>query len=125
MAEPLTHNAVCKDFFEKISAKTLSNYGMWIMKKSSEEFSSASIFKAEVGTTGPQGGDAGHGGETFFSLTDGAGTNWDITIFDEDGNETKVDQPGSIRLHVRGDSELSTLADSLEWAGREIRKLAK
>jgi len=94
------------------------------MKTEQKTFTSANIIEAEVGTTGPMGGDAGHGGETYVKLTDAASTAWHIALIDEKGNESVIEQPKTIMIVVQGDTELQTLADSLGWAARKIKELS-
>ncbi len=94
------------------------------MKTAKTTFSSANILDAEVGTTGLKGGDAGHGGETYLKLTDTANTAWHAVVLDESGESQVIDQPASIIIAVQGDTELQTLADSLEWAANKIRELS-
>lgn len=94
------------------------------MKKSTESFEKANILIAEVGTTGFMGGDAGHGGQTYLKLTDDAATSWSVSISDEKNEEGYIEQPHTVTISVQGDTELRTFAESLEWAAKEIKKLA-
>jgi len=95
------------------------------MKTAKETFTSANILEVEVGTTGLKGGDAGHGGETYLKLVDAASTSWHAEIIDEHGKSRTMKQPQSIMIAVQGDTELQTLADSLEWAARKIKQLSR
>lgn len=94
------------------------------MKRAQETCTSANILDCEVGTTGPMGGDAGHGGETYIRLQDAASTAWHIVVADESGKEVVIEQPRSVRIVVQGDAELQTLAESLEWAAQKIKDLS-
>ena len=95
------------------------------MKTANKTFERANIIEAEVGTTGLMGGDAGHGGETYIKLTDAASTAWHCVLADGRGNETVFRDLGSVTIAVQGDTELETLAESLEWAAKKIRELSK
>lgn len=94
------------------------------MKTSQENFGFLNIIDAEVGTTGRMGGDAGHGGETYVKLTNDSATSWLVVVIDEDGVEQVMPQPSSIMISMQGDSELQTLSEALEWAGKKINILA-
>ena len=84
----------------------------------SEEFWSCNAFGLTAGTNTPCGGDASHGGKTFFKLKDLAGTYWDIYI---NGKEV-AESPSELTIMLYGDSEAETFADSLIFAGRTLKK---
>ena len=94
-------------------------------KQAKKEFSSANILVAEVATTGPMGGDAGHGGKTSLKLTNNAATSWLCVIVDEYGKELVIEHPRSVMISVQGDTELETFSESLHWAGTQIKSLAR
>jgi len=71
------------------------------------------------------GGDAGHGGETYVKLTNDSLTAWLAIVTDENGDEHAITEPQSIANWVQGDSELQTLSEALEWAGKEINTLVQ
>ena len=67
-----------------------------------------------AGTTGPQGGDWGHGSRAYVSLEDESSTAWAIRI---DG---KIFEPNKIEILIGGDSELGTLKSALKFAVKNI-----
>jgi hypothetical protein len=60
-------------------------------------------FEFEVGTTGMRGGDAGHGGRTFFRI--GAESYLEVDA-----------QPGGVTLIAQGDWELDDMIEGLRFA---------
>jgi hypothetical protein len=85
--------------------------------QNTREFQSCNILEATADTNTPQGGDAGHGGETVLHLTDVAGTDWTIYV---DGKEIEFG-PHEVELRLGGDSEGETFADALIWAGQSLK----
>jgi len=85
--------------------------------KNTREFQCCNILEATADTNVPQGGDAGHGGETVLRLTDVAGTAWGIYA---DGKQV-ADEPKEAILAFYGDSEGETFADALIWAGQTLK----
>ncbi len=77
----------------------------------SEEFTSANIIQAEVGTNCPQGGDSGHGGRTILRLIDQGGTDIRVKV---DGQEIRIND--SIEIVLGGDCEHHTFIGALEFA---------
>lgn len=74
------------------------------------EMVSANILQVSVGTTGPKGGDSGHGGRTVFALHDLGST--DMTVIpDETG----------VTIEFGGDTELHTFIEALEFAVQVLR----
>jgi len=86
------------------------------IKTVTKELTSANILRMTAGTNTPQGGDAGHGGVTVFSLEDIAGTGWDIEII-TDSEVISIDQPKKIILKLYGDCEAETFTRALIIAG--------
>jgi hypothetical protein len=84
------------------------------MKRNSQEIVNCNILNVEVGTNVPQGGDAGHGGKTFFELKDEGGTSWTIT---------KLGDDEGVRIELGGDSECITFANALRWAADELDRM--
>ena len=86
------------------------------------DFTSCNIIDVEVGTTGHQGGDTGHGGRTFFSIDDCASTDMRCRLWNN-GKMYEFDNVGRIDLMFGGDSELDTLYEALKFGvevlGRE------
>lgn len=86
-----------------------------------KEFTSANILKVEVGTTGYMGGDSGHGGRTYFSLTDEASTDIGIVV---DGKE-EYEHVDKLEIVLGGDTELATFIQALEFAVKELKDRSK
>ena len=74
------------------------------------EITSANILHVRVGTTGPCGGDSGHGCRTVFELADAGATDIKVGLID-----------GGVRIELGGDCELDTFIQSLEWAAKTLR----
>ena len=74
---------------------------------------SANMLRVRVGTTGPCGGDSGHGCRTVLELADASGTDIEAQLVE-----------GGVRISLGGDCELYTLIESLEWAAETLRKAA-
>lgn len=68
------------------------------------DFNSCNILHVEAGTNGYHGGDGGHGGVTYFSISNGGGTGWDINS-GYDGFD----------VTLNGDTELSTIIQALRF----------
>ena len=66
----------------------------------------ANMLKAEAGTTGYRGGDSGHGGRTYFSLTDLSGT---------DIRASRSRKADGVQVLLGGDSELDTVIEALKF----------
>ena len=91
-------------------------------KKSIED---CNILSVEVGTTGPQGGDTGHGGRTYFRISNDASTDMRCIVVTSRGkryefdNAVDVDQ---IEIMFGGDSELDTFISALDFAAEKLRE---
>ena len=72
----------------------------------------ANLLRVAAGTNGFQGGDTGHGSQTYFAISDAGGT--DITAVVEDGGT-------SVRIAFGGDEELRTFIEALEFALNALR----
>lgn len=70
----------------------------------------ANALEVEAGTTGYRGGDSGHGGRTYFKITDLAST--DLCI-ESDADEWS--EASRVKITVGGDSELTTMIEALEF----------
>jgi hypothetical protein len=81
------------------------------MRTSHKEIVSANILGVTVGTTGKKGGDASYGCETFVEIKNLGATSMEIETF-----------PEGVKVILRGDSELDTMIEALEFAGAELRK---
>ncbi|MFD0070447.1 hypothetical protein, partial [Streptomyces sp. NPDC127574] len=78
-------------------------------------FWDASALRVRVETNGLQGGDAGHGGWAEVEVRFLTGDSFETP----DGGHTP-----EILIKVGGDSEISTLAAALQWAGAQLKELA-
>lgn len=82
------------------------------------ELVSCNILEVEVGTTGHMGGDTGHGGRTYFRISDLASTDMRCKVGGysyEERNyvDTEIDGASSIEISFGGDSELDTFCEAL------------
>jgi hypothetical protein len=81
-----------------------------------KEITGANMLRVKVGTTGYKGGDGGHGGVTYFELRDEGNT----------AIEAAVEKEGTaVKIILRGDSELDTFIEALEFAASTLKKLAR
>jgi hypothetical protein len=71
----------------------------------------ANLLRVAAGTNGHKGGDGGHGGVTYFALEDAGGTAIEVTPLDD-----------GVEVVVRGDSELDTLIEALDFAAGTLEK---
>ena len=78
------------------------------------EITSANILRVRAGTTGPCGGDSGHGCRTVFELEDASGTDIHVQVLDR-----------GVRISLGGDCELETFIQALEWAAKSLRTQGK
>jgi hypothetical protein len=80
------------------------------------EIWNANALEIEVGTTGYQGGDSGHGGRTYLRINDLASTDIDVNILkDTFGNIS------GFELKLGGDAELTTFIEALEFALKVLK----
>lgn len=84
------------------------------------EITSANIIEVEVGTTGYQGGDTGHGGRTYLKIQDLGSTDINVTLLKDGFNESE----GFI-LELGGDTELYTFIEALEFAVKVLKEQSK
>jgi hypothetical protein len=90
----------------------------------SETFTDACILEAEVITTGPMGGDAGHGGRTVLKLTTDGGDTISVGVRRAPGDTYSFDpaeDPYSFMIVAEGDAEARVLVNALEWAAKQLR----
>lgn len=95
-----------------------SDLNMYFME-TDDEYSFLSI---GVGTNCPCGGDAGHGGRTKLMISDQGGTCWEFRIIEENGKEHIFENPHSIELLLKGDSEWRSITRILDFAVSKLRK---
>ena len=84
----------------------------------SQIFSSITVLNVKAESTGPCGGDAGHGSRSSLTLTDLAGMCWTITVVDYDGS-IHTFEPECVSIEVRGDDEQGQLLAALNY-GRDV-----
>jgi hypothetical protein len=82
------------------------------------ELVSCNILEVEVGTTGHMGGDTGHGGRTYFRISDLASTDMRCKVSgysheEKDYVYTEIEDASSIEISFGGDSELDTFCEAL------------
>lgn len=76
-----------------------------------KEIVSCNILRVEAGTTGLKGGDTGHGGRTYFSITDEASTDMEVNVFNN-----------GFEVMLGGDTELETMIEALEFIIKTLKK---
>ena len=81
-------------------------------------FSSITVLQVNAQSTGPCGGDAGHGSVSSLTMTDLAGMCWTVTVTDYDGS-IHTFEPQSVDIEVRGDDEQGQLLAALDL-GRNV-----
>lgn len=74
------------------------------------EVVSANILEVEAGTTGYKGGDTGHGGRTYFRISDAACTDMDVHVFHDHYGNTD-----GFEVILGGDCELETMIRALKF----------
>ncbi len=74
------------------------------------EVVSANILEVEAGTTGYTGGDTGHGGRTYFRISDAACTDMDVHVFHDHYGNTD-----GFEVILGGDCELETMIRALKF----------
>lgn len=90
------------------SSRTVKGRKVTTWKADFEHFN---ILEAEVGTTGFEGGDTGHGGRTYFRLKNGASTDM-VPRCTED----------EVEIKFGGDAELKTFVEALEFSLNTLKK---
>lgn len=75
------------------------------------EITSANILEVEVGTTGYQGGDYGHGGRTYFRIKDLGSTALSANVVKNKFGDTE-----EVSIELGGDTEMVTFLEALKFA---------
>lgn len=84
------------------------------------EVVSANILDVEAGTTGYMGGDTGHGGRTYFRISDAACTDMDVHVLrDRYGDAT------GFEVTLGGDCELETMIRALKFITKVLEDESK
>ena len=80
------------------------------------EVVSANILEVEAGTTGYRGGDTGHGGRTYFRISDESSTDIHVTPF--------MDRFGcnGFEVTLGGDCELETMIRALKFITKVLEE---
>ena len=81
-------------------------------------FSSITVLQVNAQSTGPCGGDAGHGSVSSLTMKDLAGMCWTVTVTDSDGSSHTC-EPQHGAIEVRGDDEQGQLLAALDL-GRNV-----
>ena len=81
--------------------------------------------QVEAGTNGPQEGDSGHGCRTFIRISEEGGTDWNVAVDGEQGDDGIFESPSAIEITLGGDSELSTMIRALEFALAALKGTAE
>ena len=83
------------------------------------EVISANILEVEAGTTGYMGGDSGHGGHTYFRISDCGSTDMEVRTF--------VDRHGcnGFEVFLGGDCELETTIRALKFITKVLEDESK
>lgn len=84
------------------------------------EITSANILEVEVGTTGYQGGDTGHGCRTYLRIQDQGCTDINVNVLVD-----KFNKPEGFVLELGGDTELATFIEALEFAVNVLKEQSK
>ena len=80
---------------------------------------SANILEVEAGTTGYMGGDSGHGGRTYFRISDCGSTDLEVrTIVDRHGCN-------GFEVFLGGDCELETTIRALKFITKVLEDESK
>jgi hypothetical protein len=104
-------------------------------KKVQKTFTSANLLDVEVIHNGYKGGDAGHGGFVSIKLSDAGSTAMDtVVLFNNmtnvkqihhsspEGEGFSIEQPGSVTLTFKGDTERDTFVEALEFILKELKE---
>jgi hypothetical protein len=84
------------------------------------EVVSCNILDVEAGTTGYMGGDTGHGGRTYFRISNACCTDMDVHVFrDRFGDAT------GFEVALGGDCELETLIRALKFITKVLEDKAE
>jgi predicted 3-demethylubiquinone-9 3-methyltransferase (glyoxalase superfamily) len=85
-----------------------------------EVVSGANILDVEAGTTGYMGGDTGHGGRTYFRISDAACTDIDVHVFRD-----RFGDAAGFEVIFGGDCELETMIRALKFITKVLEDESK
>lgn len=92
-----------------VSGLLEKDVGFRLYKK---EIFDACVIRVKAGTTGYQGGDAGHGGRTWIKIEDWGGA--DIHF--------NAEHEKSLIITIYGDAELNVMIKGLEWIVKKLKE---
>jgi hypothetical protein len=84
------------------------------------EVVSANILDVEAGTTGYRGGDSGHGGRTYFRISDAACTDMDVHVLHD-----RYGDAAGLEVILGGDCELETTIRALKFITKVLEDESK
>jgi hypothetical protein len=84
------------------------------------EVVSANILDVEAGTTGYMGGDTGHGGRTYFRISDAACTDMDVHVLRD-----RYGDAAGFEVTLGGDCELETMIRALKFITKVLEDESK
>lgn len=87
-----------------------------------KEFVDANILEAIVHHNGYKGGDAGHGGFVDITLSDNGSTSWTVGVTSKENKGVIINNPQSMTLSFKGDTERDTLIEALEFVLKELKE---
>jgi hypothetical protein len=93
------------------------------VKTKTKEIQTLCITECRVSTNCPHGGDAGHGGLTYFELKDGGSTCMRVSLVDHRGRHSEEIEVDSVRICLGGDQEAFNLCRLLRWAASELENM--
>jgi hypothetical protein len=100
-------------------------------RKVTKEFVSANMFDVDIHHNGYQGGDAGHGGFVDIKFKNFQDTSLEVSVvpsnhrtnlLDTDTFGVTIQEPKSIQLIFKGDTERDTLVEALEFIVKELKE---
>lgn len=86
----------------------------------SREVVSCNILEVEAGTTGYRGGDTGHGGRTYFSIKNAAGTDMEVQL-----TKDRFGDCTGFEVSLGGDCELETTIRALKFITKVLEEESK
>ena len=78
---------------------------------------SCNILEVEAGTTGYMGGDAGHGGRTYFAIRNDGSTDMDIHV-----TRDRFGDAEGFEVMLGGDCELETMIRALKFITKVLEE---
>lgn len=100
-------------------------------RKVTKEIVSANMFDVDIHHNGYQGGDAGHGGFVDIKFKNFQDTSLEVSVLpsnhrtnllDFNTFEVTIQDPKSIQLIFKGDTERDTLIEALEFIVKELKE---